>query len=206
MPGFYYHYNSYLSKCDIINKYNSKSPNVSKLVSIILDLPLNQILSLLGSSYKSKNYISKTQIKSFFLLYLSFNLKPFFKFKLNKKNEKIYSLQIKITNKREVTLFIYHLYISLISNQIFKNNLTFNKISQKKISFVKCFPSIMNLKLPIFFLPNLNVLLDIFFRSIESKMLFFYTNFLFSPVEIRYKYYIQNIFCIWFFLNRSTIN
>jgi hypothetical protein len=76
MKRFSHYYKNYLSKYDLTGKHNKTDIlTVLKLNSIILNIPLIQFMSLIINFSNSEGFISKTEIKLFFISYLQHELK-----------------------------------------------------------------------------------------------------------------------------------
>ena len=108
MQNTLFHYNTYLSKCDLINKYNKTDElNLPQLNSIVLDIPLKQLFGLINNSSFSKAFTSKIEFKVYFILYLEYCYKPYINFKIDKKNRKGISLKCKISDKIFIESFLF---------------------------------------------------------------------------------------------------
>ena len=99
-----FYYNTYLSNCDSINKYNHKNKHqIYNIKSIVFDFPINQITDVLNQSLELKDINSK----SYFLFYILFYVKPYINYKVIKSHDKNYSLKSSLI-KLKVSLFQHH--------------------------------------------------------------------------------------------------
>lgn len=199
MKRFSHYHNNYLSKCDLINKYNKTDVlTFSQLDSIVLDIPLKQLMNLIVNFSNSKNFISKTEIKLFFILYLQYGLRPYINFKKNKENKRGCSLKLKISNFKEMNLFVSDFFVYLNSNTFFKHSMFLNKIDRNSVTNLN--ELVLNFKIPIFFIPGLNILTDHFFQNINLKEFYVFLNFnfknIFSELTDINKL-IRNLPCFW---------
>ncbi len=199
MKSCAYHYNNYLSKCDLMNKYNTfDSLKTPKINSIILDIPLKQLTSLIPNSSTSKNFIKKLEKKMFFILFLQTGLKPFINVNLDKNKKVNSSLQLRFETEDDINSFIFNFFMHLNSNTFFKHFIYLNAKNKTNIDSISK-KGTFNLKLPIFFLPELNMLVDHFFNNVNLKEFNTYLYFNFENVSnpSNVHNFIKNLPCFW---------
>lgn len=117
-------FNSSLHLCDIIQKYNLKSPyNLPKIRVIVVTLTLNDILNSMEKTL-TRDELQKYSVYLIFILQLRF---PKISFVRNKLNED-FKLKIFLRNNKEITFF---------NNMFFTEILKSLTLSNKKIKFEK---------------------------------------------------------------------
>lgn len=199
MKSNFYHYNSYLSKCDLMNKYNTfELVKVPKLNSIVLDIPLKQLGNLIPNSSTSKNFLKKIEKKIFFILFLQTGIKPCINVNTDKNKKVNLALQLKFENEKEINSFIFNFFMYLNSNTFFKHFVYLNSKNKNSI----CSTSkrgTFNLKLSVNFLPELNMLIDQFFNNINLKEFntYLYFNFENHSNFTNSHNFIKNLPCFW---------
>lgn len=125
---------TYLSNCDLINKYNFKSVyNTPKLKKIILDFNLLDFINA-TDLYNKEQTDSKIQIKAsviFYILnevisYINFNksLNSLKKLKISENN---YSLKISIGEVSEINSFLFLFFIENWSKLMLEDFILFKK-------------------------------------------------------------------------------
>ena len=127
-------YESYISNCDLINKYNVKSVHqIPKLDKIVLELDMKDLLNSYEISSKDQTD-SVAQVKAFLILYIFIGLFPYIKAskavsssgRLKTTNLQ-YSLKVVLRRKEEINNFLFSLFVenwqklSLEDFKLFKN-------------------------------------------------------------------------------------
>lgn len=202
-----YNYNSYLSKCDLINKYNLTTAfETPKLDKIVLDFPIKELINALDKTGKSETD-SDIQLKAFLVLYiinLFFPYVTFNKLELTNSNKtKIASLsgslKIVFSQPEEINLFLSSFFVEnwnrmldddftlfdSLNNTSTKLKLSKNFIHTTKISGNSFFET------SDFFAKNLS--------DVNPKELNIYVNFFFSNLisNANTKSSIENIPLFW---------
>lgn len=175
-------FNGYLSKYDLINKYNIKNVHdVPKISKIILEFSSDDIINALDVAGK-KEWDSELQVKSFLLLYiLSLNC-PFINFNKIKSSREDSKFSIKVIFSSEKD--IYHFLTGLFHenwNLLVLDDFSFFKFSinryTKYIKKNKNF--VLNSKIPASSFFELDNFLNKNLLSISSKNLNIKASFLF---------------------------
>lgn len=184
--------NDYLSKCDLLNKYNLKSTHeIPKLKKIVLDFNLADLIG--ASENKDKEQTdSNIQIKAssiFYVLtglvaYINFN-KSLSSIKKLKISENNYSIKISTTNFNEINHFLLSFFVEnwtklLIEDFVLqRKKKELSKIdSEKNIVLSALVPA------EVFF--ELEVFLNKIVTGINSKNFNIKINFLFdNPNELK---------------------
>ena len=132
---------SYLSNCDLINKYNFKNVHeIPELKKIVLELNLEDFLLSCDFSQKEQTD-SNIQIRAYIIIYILMGLMPFINFNKSsssslkaKSLENNYSLKIILSNKKEINSFLTSLFIENWSKLLLEDFLLFKntKNSQSK--------------------------------------------------------------------------
>jgi len=184
--------NDYLSKCDLLNKYNLKSVHeLPKLKKIVLDFNLADLISASENRDKEQTD-SNIQIKAssiFYVLtglvaYINFN-KSLSSIKKLKISENNYSIKISTTNSNEINHFLLTFFVEnwtklLIEDFILqRKKKELSKIdSEKNIVLSSIVPS------EVFF--ELEMFLNKIITGINSKNFNIKINFLFdNPNELK---------------------
>ena len=195
-----YHYNTnqkfnqYLSNCDLINKYNSKTIyNIPTIKKIVCEVHLKDFLASSELSTSDQNN-SISQIKSYLLVYLLLGVLPYINCNKNKKallqfnknSENNYSLKILFSTVTEKNLFLNSLFIDnwtklkLDGFSLFADKTT---LSNKKITSQFVFNSIIPgnsfFEVEDFFCNNIN--------SLNLRNLKFNINFLITNAIVKNK-------------------
>jgi len=184
--------NDYLSKCDLLNKYNLKSVHeLPKLKKIVLDFNLADLISASENRDKEQTD-SNIQIKASsifyvltgFIAYINFN-KSLSSIKKLKISENNYSIKISTTNSNEINHFLLTFFVEnwtklLIEDFILqRKKKELSKIdSEKNIVLSSIVPS------EVFF--ELEMFLNKIITGINSKNFNIKINFLFdNPNELK---------------------
>jgi len=183
---------SYLSHCDLINKYNFKNVHeIPELKKIVLELNLEDFLLSCDFSQKEQTD-SNTQIRAYIIIYILMGLMPFINFNKSagsslkaKSVENNYSLKIILSNKKEINSFLTSLFIENWSKLLLEDFLLFKNTKNLSSKKVKS-PSksiVLNTIIPgsIFF--EVESLLTKNLTGINSKTLKFRLNFLISNMS-----------------------
>ena len=123
---------SYLSNCDLINKYNFKNVHeIPELKKIVLELNLEDFLLSCDLSQKEQTD-SNIQIRAYIIIYILMGLMPFINFNKSsssslkvKSLENNYSLKIILSNKKEINSFLTSLFIENWSKLLLEDFLLF---------------------------------------------------------------------------------
>jgi hypothetical protein len=130
-----YDYESYISNCDLINKYNIKNIHqIPKLDKIVLELDLKDLLNSYETVVKDQTD-SVAQVKAFLILYVFMGMFPFIKASKSisssgrlKTTNQQYSLKIVLRTKEQLNSFLFSLFVenwqklSLEDFRLFKND------------------------------------------------------------------------------------
>jgi len=183
---------SYLSTCDLINKYSFKNVHeIPELKKIVLELNLEDFLISCDFSQKEQTD-SNTQIRAYIIIYILMGLMPFINFNKSagsslkaKSVENNYSLKIILSNKKEINSFLTSLFIENWSKLLLEDFLLFKNTKNLSSKKVKS-PSksiVLNTIIPgsIFF--EVESLLTKNLTGINSKTLKFRLNFLISNMS-----------------------
>jgi hypothetical protein len=130
----------YLSKCDLINKYNIKTAyKIPKIDSIVLEFPFDELIKACASSEKEQTN-STFQLKGATLFYVFTNLLPYINYNKSKislkkeNNQEIgYSLKIIIKSKEAISSFLYTLFVENWSKLVVEDFTLFKKIDSKDL-------------------------------------------------------------------------
>lgn len=190
MKRYSHLYNDYISKCDLINKYNKKNLKLPKVQSIVFDIPINQIGNLSNLSLKNSTLITET--KMFFNLYLNYCFEPYINYKSIKSSKKGSSLKIKFVKKIEIDSYLHDLFIYISVNLVFKYFIFIYKEKEKNTQ-------LLQFKIPIFYMPELNLSTDFLFYALNLKDLSFFINFKFIHLNNSFNFvnYLRNIIYFW---------
>jgi hypothetical protein len=173
---------SYLRKCDLVNKYNLKSSHIiPKIDKIIFSFNVNE----LAISKELQELSEKDQIRSYLLAYLYSSFTPFIDLKVNKiggrsskqsKKENFYSLKYVLSRDEDIQRFLIGVFLDNFSN-FNKAKSTFGRKNderyQSKFSY--------SMSLPAEFLNEFLDLKNYLFENQEKKK--FSVNVTFSIVN-----------------------
>jgi hypothetical protein len=130
----------YLSKCDLINKYNIKTTyKIPKIDSIVLEFPFEELAKACTFSEKEQTN-STFQLRGVILFYILTNLIPYINY--NKSNsllkketnkESGYSLKIIIKSKESISSFLCMLFIENWSKLILEDFSLFKNFDSKNL-------------------------------------------------------------------------
>jgi len=177
-------YESYISNCDLINKYNVKSVHqIPKLDKIVLELDMKDLLNSYEISSKDQTD-SVAQVKAFLILYIFIGLFPYIKAskavsssgRLKTTNLQ-YSLKVVLRRKEEINNFLFSLFVenwqklSLEDFKLFKNERVKRKAEK---TFV------LNTLLPADCFFDISEFLSKSLTGVNSKNLKFRLNFSFN--------------------------
>lgn len=177
-------YESYISDCDLINKYNIKNVHqIPKLDKIVLELDMKDLLNSYENSSKDQTD-SVAQVKAFLILYIFMGLFPYIKAskavsssgRLKTTNLQ-YSLKVVFRKKEEINNFLFSLFVenwqklSLEDFKLFKNERAKSKVEK---TFV------LNSLLPADCFFDINEFLSKSLTGVNSKNLKFRLNFSFN--------------------------
>jgi len=177
-------YESYISNCDLINKYNVKSVHqIPKLDKIVLELDMKDLLNSYEISSKDQTD-SVAQVKAFLILYIFIGLFPYIKAskavsssgRLKTTNLQ-YSLKVVLRRKEEINNFLFSLFVenwqklSLEDFKLFKNERVKSKAEK---TFV------LNTLLPADCFFYISEFLSKSLTGVNSKNLKFRLNFSFN--------------------------
>jgi len=137
---------SYLSDCDLINKYNLNSLNKKpKLHKIILELSSRDILDSFEISGKNETD-SEIQVKSFIILYILQSFLPFITFSTSTKSKdegSTFLLKIILSNDDEIYSFLVSFFVEnwnklIVEDFSFfeKNEKSFNNAHLNQETFI----------------------------------------------------------------------
>jgi hypothetical protein len=124
----------YLSKCDLIQKYNLKTPFKTPQVSkIVFELPLSTFSK---SSNKVENF--NAVIKGLITFFLLFGGLPKIVYHQSKssKLKKIYSFKYTLKNKKNIHYFLHSLFLSSLNKSLLENFDLFKKSDNSATSFL----------------------------------------------------------------------
>jgi hypothetical protein len=179
-------FNTYLSTCDLINKYLLKNvKKVPNLDKVVIEFSLNDNLKFINNTNEINTSI---KLKTFFLLYSFFSFLPYIKIikkkNLKKKKNSVkinISLKIVLNQKYKINTFLFLLFYDIWNKTLLENYNIFNSINKclschrldhnKFIykTFINCY-----------FFNNLNLLFNNFFSCIDVKSIKFKINFVFA--------------------------
>jgi hypothetical protein len=132
--------NSYLSECDLLNKYNiSNLKQQPKLDQIVVDFPISEIIKASDISNKTEND-PDIQLKAFLMLYILTSFIPYIRLNKIKKvgqtrtTDLSYSLKIILSNKEEINLFLNSFFLETFVRLQFED---FKLFKQKPQGFNK---------------------------------------------------------------------
>ncbi len=177
-------YESYISNCDLINKYNVKSVHqIPKLDKIVLELDMKDLLNSYEISSKDQTD-SVAQVKAFLILYIFIGLFPYIKAskavsssgRLKTTNLQ-YSLKVVLRRKEEINNFLFSLFVenwqklSLEDFKLFKNERVKSKAEK---TFV------LNTLLPADCFFDISEFLSKSLTGVNSRNLKFRLNFSFN--------------------------
>ena len=123
-PNINRKFSTYLSNCDLINKYGLKNTNnIPNIKKISLELDLKDFLLASEISEKNQKHVL-SQTKAYLLFYILFGFIPRINFNKNKASklkisglsELHYSLNLVFTKKKEIDGFLNSLFIDNFSN------------------------------------------------------------------------------------------
>lgn len=181
-----YQLNCYLSKCDLINKYNFKTiQSIPVLKKIIIDFSLKDFLNN-SNALKPTETSAKFQVRLYLIFYMLAGLLPFIYFnKLSKNSENFFSLKIEISKKSEMHTFLLFLFIENWTKLLIeKENFSLFKKNTIYKMYEKSFILKTNIPLQFFFekendlskiLPKIN------YKDLNVKLNFFFN---FSKLKI----------------------
>jgi hypothetical protein len=117
---------SYLSNCDLINKYTLLSVHrVPLLSSIFLELSSSDILNALEKMNQSDSN-AETKIELFLILYVFKLFQPTIR-NSNCDKDKDFLLQVSFSKEKEISLFLTILFVENWSKTIFQEVSSYNK-------------------------------------------------------------------------------
>jgi hypothetical protein len=198
--------NSYLSECDLLNKYNiSNLKQQPKLDQIVIDFPILEIIKASDTSNKTEND-PDIQLKAFLMLYVLTSFIPYIRLNKIKKQGQIktielnYSLKIVLSNREEINLFLNSFFLETFVRlhfdgfKLFKQKPQgFNKalLSSNKIAF--------NTKVPGHSIFEIDQILNKIVIGINPRDLNLNLNFLFSNFNStkEFKTSIKNMPFFW---------
>ena len=187
--------NLYLSKCDLINKYNVKtSYKIPKIDRIVLEFPFENFMK--ACTFSEKDQANPTfQLKGALIFYIFANLMPYINYNksrlsLKKKlnSEKGYSLKIIIKNKEDITSLLSTLFVEnwsklisedfSLSKKLNSKNLD-NRNKNEKISIIKA-------TVPGSSFLEIDTFLDKYLLKINSRNISLIFNFIVSnPIKVQ---------------------
>lgn len=175
-------FNDYISKCDLINKYNITSIyDIPQLSKIVLEFSSDDVINSLDIAGK-KEWDSDLQVKSFLLLYLLSLNYPFINFNKIKstREDSKFSIKIILSSKKEIFLFLVSLFHENW-NLLVLDDFSFFKFSVNRyIKYMKKNKSfVLNSKIPASSFFELDNFLNKNLLGISSKNLNIKASFLF---------------------------
>ena len=196
-------FNDYLSKSDLINKYNFKNLyEIPRLKKINVEINFKDFLIASGLSEQEQTN-SMSQIKSYLLLYCLLGVTPYLNcnknslVKFSKNLDINYSLKLVFSSAQEQVFFLNSLFIEnwetlkLDGVSLFKSASNFNLSTNSK-------QSVFNTQLPGNFFFELEDLFNKNVNTFNLKLLKFHTNFLISNVSVtNSKQLIKNLQYFW---------
>lgn len=184
---------NYLANCDFINKYSLKTPyHIVKLNQIKISFPLRKFIKTLEGQQKRVMHLYKIP---YLVLYLYFS--NVLKMKYN-PNGKEYTLEINITNLKQINQFLFLIFIE--NQNCFY---TFNGVP-KVIQSQHNNRSGYTYKFSSLLLSGLQELVGLFFPTINLKRFFMYLNFFFIQPK-KLKKYAVDLKNLPFFSNMNVI-
>ena len=184
--------NDYLSKCDLLNKYNFKSTHeIPKLKKIVLDFNLADLIG--ASENKDKEQTdSNIQIKAssiFYVLaglvaYINFN-KSLYSIKKLKISENNFSIKISTTNLNEINQFLLSFFVENWTKLLIEDFVLQRK--KKELSKIDSDKNIvLSALIPAEVFFELEMFLNKIVTGINSKNFNIKINFLFNnPKELK---------------------
>ena len=184
---------NYLTDCDFINKYSLKtSYHIVKLNQIKISFPLRKFIKTFEGKQKRVMHLYKIP---YLVLYLYFS--NVLKMKYN-PNGKEYTLEINITNLKQINQFLFLIFIE--NQNCFY---TFNGVP-KVIQSQHNNRSGYTYKFSSLLLSGLQELVGLFFPTINLKRFFMYLNFFFIQPK-KLKKYAVDLKNLPFFSNMNVI-
>jgi len=196
-------FNTYLSNCDLINKYNFKSSyEVPNLKKIIVEVKLKDfLLAYNGFEQDQTNTIS--QIKAYLLMYSLCGFIPYLNCnkntlsKFSKNSDINYSLKVTFSSLKEKNFFLTSLFVEnwselkLDSISIFdKTKIKSTSSVSKSFGFSTVLPGNSFFEVTDLFQKGANIF--------NSKLLKFHVNFLISNSRVKHnKNLIKNLQFFW---------
>lgn len=195
-----FQHNNYIYNCDFINKYAIKSIyKKPKIQKIVIRFSIDQLKK--SEIFENDRIVS---LKSFFILYVLFFFKPFCSFtvlenkriKIENVNDKV-DLKITLSNKEEIDSFLRTLFVENGERVLEENFSLFN--SKKLLSKQQSNKNFCKkAALSCYSLFELDQLLKNLFSRVNTKEIFFDTNFYFSNISSQHsKNCIKNIPFFW---------
>ena len=196
---------TYLSNCDLINKYNllslSKTPKVKE---IILELSSRDVLNAFENMGKAETD-PETQIKSFFILYIIQAFSPFIMFSSSTKTESgkhSFLLRTILSNPDDLCSFLTSFFVENWNKLILEDFKFFEekndsieifKSNQKNVILSRTVPSDIFFEVEAALNRNL---LEIAPRNIQFKIKFLFQNNNFK-IQKTSKKMIKNLPLFW---------
>lgn len=187
--------NLYLSKCDLINKYNVKtSYKIPKIDRIVLEFPFENFMK--ACTFSEKDQANPTfQLKGALIFYIFANLMPYINYNksrlsLKKKlnSEKGYSLKIIIKNKEDITSLLSTLFVENWSKLISEDFSLSKKLNSKNLDNRNKNEKISIIKATVVgssFL-EIDTFLDKYLLKINSRNISLIFNFIVSnPIKVQ---------------------
>lgn len=182
---------SYLSRCDLLNKF--KTPNlylIPQVKTISINLSFKSLVKALEShsSYTEKEDIIKKRV--YIILYYTLNLLPYINIKSVSNSTDELTLSLLITKKHLIYQFLFSL---LIENRVNKKDTKVKSLFLKK----KIIKSIFNLNATNFY--DLFYIFDFFYKDINIKNILLNFNLYINSINNQ-KFNIYNLLFFWNFL------
>lgn len=198
--------NSYLSDCDLLNKYNISNLNQQpKLDQIVINFPISEIIKASDTLNKTEND-SDIQLKAFLMLYVLTSFIPYISLNKIKKSGQTkttdlnYSLKIVLSNNEEINLFLNSFFLETFVRLQFED---FKLFKQKSQGFNKALLAsnkiAFNTKIPGHSIFEIDQILNKIITEINPRDLNLNINFLFSNFHSTksFKASIKNMPLFW---------
>ena len=177
-------YENYISRCDLINKYNIKSTyQIPELDKIVLELDMKDLLNSYEISLKDQTD-SIAQVKAFSIIYMFMGLLPYIRASKTvsssgraKTTKLQFSLKIVLRKKGEINNFLFSLFVEnwqklvLEDFKLFKNERLKTKVEKILV---------LNSLVPADCFFDVNEFLSKSLNNVNSKSLKFRLNFSFK--------------------------
>jgi len=187
-------YSNYLSRCDLLNKYNSKSIySIPSLDKVSVEFRLSDLPGLFGPGASDSEKTS-SQTKLFCLFYLFFGVLPFIsaqKVNRSSKKQRIseveYSLKMRFSGTSPVNSFLFFLFVENWHNLEIEGFDLFNsKKMKERISSSSTGDSfVLNSEIPSGTFFVLDNILSKSLKAFGSKNFKFRVSFLFKNKSLR---------------------